>query len=426
MAKTRTPGVTVLADGTRFIDKRYLGVRIGLRVGAVTQEQAEERLRTEMARVECDIARQAHARPTFTDCAARHLEQSRGKRSFDVIKWHVALLQKYIGDLEPRQVHDQTLQPFVKSRLADGASATTINRSLEVARTILNRAARSYRDSNGLPWLEGLPPLITMLPENPRSPYPITWEEQDALFRRLPPHLARMALFTINTGLRDSNVCGLQWEWEVKVTEIGRSVFVIPAEAFKTRRPHVVILNDVAWSIIQSQRGKHPIWVFPYHGRRMERMNNNGWQQARYEARLPLVRVHDLRHSFACRLRAAGVSAEDREALLGHANHSMAGHYASADVGHLLKQANLVLNRSGTQTVLRVADGNSRRIVGAQPQRGVPGFARQVHESPRVGRDRWITRSTEVPQKTGEPGFRCQVLEFWRARQDSNPRPPGS
>ena len=99
--------------------------------------------------------------------------------------------------------------------------------------------------------------------------------------------------------------------------ELGRSVFVIPPEAFKTKRSHVVILNDVVWSIINSQRGKHPIWVFPYRGRRMERMNNNGGQQARHEGRLPLVRVHDLRHSFACRLRAAGLSAEDREALLG-------------------------------------------------------------------------------------------------------------
>src|SRR5436190_14359478 len=50
MATPRTPGITVLADGRRFIDKRYLGVRIGLRVGAVTQEQAEERLQIEIAR----------------------------------------------------------------------------------------------------------------------------------------------------------------------------------------------------------------------------------------------------------------------------------------------------------------------------------------------------------------------------------------
>jgi hypothetical protein len=47
---------------------------------------------------------------------------------------------------------------------------------------------------------------------------------------------------------------------------------------------------------------------------------------------------------------------EDREVLLGHANHSMAGHYASADVGRLLKQANLILNREETRTVLRVAN----------------------------------------------------------------------
>jgi len=70
---------------------------------------------------------------------------------------------------------------------------------------------------------------------------------------------------------------------------------------------------------------------------------------------LQTVRIHDLRHTFACRLRAVGVSMEDREVLLGHANHSMAGHYASADVGRLLTQANLILNREEARTVLRKA-----------------------------------------------------------------------
>jgi hypothetical protein len=35
----------------------------------------------------------------------------------------------------------------------------------------------------------------------------------------------------------------------------------------------------------------------------------------------------------------------------------MAGHYASADVGRLIEQANLALNRQETCTVLRVAHG---------------------------------------------------------------------
>jgi hypothetical protein len=43
--------------------------------------------------------------------------------------------------------------------------------------------------------LDALPPVTAMLPESGRQPYPITWEEQDRLFPRLPAHLQRMVLF---------------------------------------------------------------------------------------------------------------------------------------------------------------------------------------------------------------------------------------
>jgi hypothetical protein len=79
MATTSTPGITVLADGRRFIDKRYLGVRIGVRVGAVTPEQAEQRLSVEIARVGYELARKVHVRTTFSDCAMRYVAQSQGK-----------------------------------------------------------------------------------------------------------------------------------------------------------------------------------------------------------------------------------------------------------------------------------------------------------------------------------------------------------
>ena len=118
-----------------------------------------------------------------------------------------------------------------------------------------------------------------------------------------------------------------------------------------------MILNDAAWSIIETQRGKHPIWVFPFRGERVQGMNNTAWQRARREARLADVRVHDLRHTFATRLRAAGVAEEDRAALLGHSLHTMPEHYASADIGRLVGLANRVLDRVGTRTVLRVANG---------------------------------------------------------------------
>ena len=379
MDAAKTPGITVDGDGRRVLDKEYRGVRIYARLGCVNQAEAERRLETEIQRVESQFARRSNCPPRFADAAARYLTQSRDKRSIDVTAWHVRLLIPYIGTLELDRIHDATLERFIADRRAQGVTATTINRSLEVVRTVLNRAARSYRDDEGYPWLRGMPPLITMLPETRRAPYPITWQEQDKLFPKLPARLARMALFAVNTGLRDSNVCGLQWTWEVAVPEVGRSVFVIPPEAFKSKRAHVAILNDAAWSIIEEQRGKHPIWVFPHQGKPVGTMNNTAWQRARREVGLQTVRIHDLRHTFACRLRAVGVSMEDREVLLGHANHSMAGHYASADVGRLLTQANLILNREETRTVLRVA------IAGA------PGL--------------WIKGPAEVPQ----PGKRAHL-----------------
>lgn len=164
-------------------------------------------------------------------------------------------------------------------------------------------------------------------------------------------------LFAVNTGLRNSNVCGLQWQWEVPVPEVGRSVFVIPPEAFKGKRSHVVILNDVAWSIVQSQRNKHPVWVFPYRGKPVGTMNNTAWQSARRDEGLRCVRIHDLRHTFGARLRAAGVSQEDRAALLGHACHSMPEFYASPDIKRLIGLANRVKERTRVVTILRVANG---------------------------------------------------------------------
>jgi integrase len=135
--------------------------------------------------------------------------------------------------------------------------------------------------------------------ETPRLPCPITWDDQDRLFSQLPARLARMTLFAVNTGLRESNVCNLQWAWEVAVPEVGRSVFVVPPEAYKTRRAHVVILNDVAWSVIEEQRGEDAIWVFPYRGKPVGTMNNTAWQRARRKVGLSRVRIPDLRHTFA-------------------------------------------------------------------------------------------------------------------------------
>ena len=100
---------------------------------------------------------------------------------------------------------------------------------------------------------------------------------------------------------------------------------MVPGAKVKNGDERLVVLNRVAKLVIDSVRGEHED-VFAYRGRPIETMHNTGWQEARNRAGLPQVRVHDLKHTFGRRLRAAGVSFEDRLDLLGHRSGRITTH----------------------------------------------------------------------------------------------------
>jgi len=174
------------------------------------------------------------------------------------------------------------------------------------------------------------------------------------LFRLLPDHLAQMSLFAVNTGCRVGEICGLKWEWEEPIPQLGTSVFIIPGDRVKNGDERLVVLNRVAMSVIESVRGKHKTHVFTYRSRPIKRMLNSGWQKARQEAGLPQAPVHDLKHTFGRRLRAAGVGFEDRQDLLGHRAGRMTTHYSAAELSRLLEAANKVCERAGNRPELVV------------------------------------------------------------------------
>ena len=61
-----------------------------------------------------------------------------------------------------------------------------------------------------LQWLDSTP-SVRMLPEQSTRIRWLTHEESVRLINELPEHLKAMARFTLATGLRESNVTGLQW-----------------------------------------------------------------------------------------------------------------------------------------------------------------------------------------------------------------------
>lgn len=362
--RTRTRGIQTAPDGCKTVNKQYKGRRIFGRLGDVSQAAAEEWLKEQQDKI--DIQGRRSSERLFCDGAAQYLIDCRkkGVKSIADIAWHISLLLPVAGNLPIDQVHNGTFDDFKAERVeVDEVSPTTVNRTLEVARTILVRSARVWRDDAGKPWL-ATAPLIEMLDENRRKPYPISWEQQKALLAELPAHLVKPCLFAVNTGAREENVCGLRWEWERKIKELGRSVFVVPGTATKNSDPFVIVPNDVAMNVIDSCRGDHDEFVFVYTDEkkgldpdRMDRLNSRAYRKARKRANLEQVRIHDLRHTYGSRLRDAGVSEEDRAVLMGHSTASMPSHYAAPTIKRLVELANSVQYTRDTLTLLRVVNG---------------------------------------------------------------------
>lgn len=341
MGRKKLPGL-IKREGVWHIDKRLGGQRVCRSTETDQLDEAERVLARliEERRQACIFG----VRPsrTFEQAAAKYVIENQHKRSLKDDIGRLKGLMPAIGQLPLDKLHMGALQPWIESRKATGTSAATINHGLQIVRHILNLASGEWMDENGLTWLLAAPKIKLLPNPNKRKPYPLSWDEQHRLFQELPVHLKPMALFAVNTGCRDKEVCGLEWEWEIEVPALNTSVFILPEALVKNGEERLVVLNDIAMGVIGERRGKHPTHVFTYQGEPIKRMLNWAWLKARARADLPLVRVHDLKHTFGRRLRAAGVSFEDRQDLLGHRSGRITTHYSAAELSRLIDAANKV------------------------------------------------------------------------------------
>ena len=357
--RNQMPGLR-LKSGIWQIEKRCKYCESGwLResTGTSSRAEAEEILIRRLAEVREEARRKALDVYTFEEAAMRYLEEIAHKASADRVAIHLDQLLPFIGDNTLAQVHDGTLKAFIDHEQARGLSAKSVNNALAVVSAVLNRAARVWRSEAGTPWLQQAPPKLTRLSlvGQQAKPYPLSWVEQERLFKALPRHLADAALFTVNTGCRDQEVCQLRWDWEVEIPELKTSVFILPETITKTSTERVVVLNAIAHRVVAARRGMDREYVFAHRGKALYRLHNSGWKTAWRKAGLPVEKgvlrgVHNLRHTFGRRLRGAGVPLETRKLLLGHASGDITTHYSAAEIKELIEAVEKIADRGVAQT----------------------------------------------------------------------------
>jgi integrase len=368
MGRKRTPGLQKRGE-IWCIDKKVFGRRLCESTGTGELEEAEKYLARRLEEIRLATVYGVRPKRSFMEAATKFLMENQHKRSLRSDAGRLRELVKYIGNMSLESIHMGSLQTFIDGRRQDKVKTRTINHGLMVVRRILNLAASEWMDEFGLTWLAGAPKIKLLLEHDLRKPYPLSWEEQTVLFKELPEHLKKMALFAVNTGCRDQEVCQLRWDWEIKISQLPHLlVFMIPAELVKNGDDRLIVCNDIAREAVESEREKHVTHVFTYHGEPLARMNSTAWRNARKRAGLEMLRVHDLKHTFGRRLRAENVSFEDRQDLLGHRSGRITTHYSSAELQSLYESANKVCAEKQSGVVLSLLRRTNKKLVKANVQ----------------------------------------------------------
>ena len=315
----------------------------GRRIRHSTRTQDKAAAQEYHDRLKSDLWRQSQLGETpdrsWKEAVVKFLQETTHKASrrddISRLRW----LDKHLGHLSLSEITRDILIRIGDQKRRESSPATA-NRHLAVVRTILKKAVREWG------WLK-TDPQIKLFKEAPRRIRWITYQEAETLIRELPEHLADMVRFSLATGLRESNVTGLEWT-QVDLTR--RTAWVHPDQA-KNRRAITVPLNDSAIETVQKQVGKHHRYVFTYNGKRVTRINNHAWRKALHRAGIEDFRVHDLRHTWASWHVQAGTPLHALQELGGWESVEMVRRYAHLGGDHLASHAANIKGIYGRTTV---------------------------------------------------------------------------
>ena len=321
------------------IDKRVRRYgRLCESTGTADREEAERYLAHRLRELREIRIYDERPERTFRDAVQKYLDEYSEKKSIDRDQAVLMDIEPFIGNLPLDRINNDSFSRYRRAR--GHLSIRTRNQKIALVQRVLRLAANVWCfPGTNLTWLEKSPEILMESGHRGRQPYSLDKREQELLFTELAPYAAEMATFVVNTGVRDRELCQLRWSWERRVSTPDaprgwRSVFALPPEVVKNGESRVIVLNDAAQAVIEHARGRHRRFVFvsPRRRRPLGHLRSAGWDGARRRAAqryrewfgmdapagFRTVRVHDLRHTFGRRLRAAGVSLEDRRDLLGH------------------------------------------------------------------------------------------------------------
>lgn len=278
------------------------------------------------------------ARKTWQEAVVRYLSEKSHKSSLASDMSHLRWLDKFLGKKYLDEINRDLISEIIIERQKPyniprkkgpprkvEAKPTTVNRTLEVLRTIFRLARDDWE------WVNACP-KIPMLKEPVKRVSWITREQAETLLNHLAEHQQAMMRFALETGLRRSNVTHLEWSQ----LDLEKRIAWIHPDQAKAEKAIGVPLSTEAVLILRKQLGKHENWCFPYNGKPVTQTSTASWRKAVKKAGIPAgFRWHDLRHTWASWHAQDGTPLHVLQELGGWASSEMVKRYAHLSTEHL-------------------------------------------------------------------------------------------
>lgn len=137
-------------------------------------------------------------------------------------------------------------------------------------------------------------------------------------------HLEPLVLLLLNTGMRFGEATQLRHR-DVNLKD---RLVTVAGEGAKSGRTRVIPMNLEAHRILCALEGKPDEYIFAGDGGMRLTTVKKGWKAILTAATIEGFRIHDLRHSFASRVKRAGADLYTVQRLLGHSSPIMTQRYA--------------------------------------------------------------------------------------------------
>lgn len=214
----------------------------------------------------------------------------------------------YFGALRPDQITIHDCRAYAAAREAEGRKLGSVHTELGHLRSALRWAHRVGQ-------IDRVPPIER--PPKPDSDVrPLSDHDIAALLNGADAPHARLAIvLLLTTGARVSAVLDLSWDR----IDFDRGVIDLRLPDGVTRKGRAVVpMNRMARAALESAyQARLTDWVVEYGGRRIKSIRT-AYQGAQRRAGLGGVRIHQIRHTVAVRMLAAGRPIEQVSQYLGH------------------------------------------------------------------------------------------------------------